>query len=160
MRTTRLMDFAGGMKCSIVSAPAPLPLTAPNAGVYAPNVAGHTGPAAFNRGTPSNRRRGRCPHRPAVRSGCFFRPAQGAASPTPRDRCKRSYISKYERQRRRMADNTAFRPRPTENPANQPERKSRNHWFLAAFFGYFLSLVKESNPPAAYISRFSLPFPH
>ena len=85
---------------------------------------------------------------------------RGAASPTPRDRCKRSYISKYERQRRRMADNTAFRPRPTENPANQPERKSRNHWFLAAFFGYFLSLVKESSPPAAYISRFSLPFPH
>ena len=160
MRTTRLMDFAGGMKCRIVSAPAPLPLTAPNAGVYAPNVAGPMCPAAFNRGTPSNRRRGRCPHRPAVRSGCFFRPAQGAASPTPRDRCKRSYISKYERQRRRMADNTAFRPRPTENPANRPERKSRNHWFLAAFFVYFLSLVKESKPPAAYISRFSLPFPH
>ena len=123
VRPTRLMDFAGGMKCRIVSAPAPLPLTAPNAGVYAPNVAGHTGPAAFNRGTPSNRRRGRCPHRPAVRSGCFFRPAQGAASPTPRDRCKCSYISKYERQRRTMADNTAFRPRPTENPANRPELK-------------------------------------
>ena len=73
--------YARGIKCSIVSAPAPLPLTAPNAGVYASNVASHTGPAAFNRGTPSNRRRGRCPHRPAVRSGCFFRPAQGGRHP-------------------------------------------------------------------------------
>ena len=44
-------------------------------------MASHTGPAAFNRGTPSNRRRGRCPHRPAVRSGCFFRPAQGGRHP-------------------------------------------------------------------------------
>ena len=96
--------YARGIKCSIVSAPAPLPLTAPNAGVYAPNVAGHTGPALQN----SYDRKLSC---------------AGAASPTPRDRCKRSYISKYERQLRTMADNTAFRPRPTENPANRPELK-------------------------------------
>lgn len=32
-------------------------------------------------------------------------------------------------------------------------------WFLAAFFGYFLSLVKESNPPETWTSRLSRPSP-
>ena len=28
-------------------------------------------------------------------------------------------------------------------------KEVKKPWFLAAFFGYFLSLVKESNPPEA-----------
>ena len=33
-------------------------------------------------------------------------------------------------------------------------KEVKKPWFLAAFFGYFLSLVKESNPPEARTSRF------
>ena len=53
--------------------------------------AGSACPTAFNRGTSSNLRRGRCPHRPA-------------------DRRKRSYILHRQRQRRKRRDDTTLRP--------------------------------------------------
>ena len=68
----------------------------------------------------------------------FARRPVGAASSTPRDRRNRSYISEYQRQRRRSRDDTIFNA-PCKVPSNvwnalqQPptvrgaRRKSRNH---------------------------------
>ena len=46
---------------------------------------------------------------------------------SPRRSAQYPYISYHQRQQRFVA--------------------FQKPWFLAAFFGYFLSLVKESNPP-------------
>ena len=32
---------------------------------------------------------------------------------------------------------------------NRPKGKSKNHWFLAAFFSPFLPLLEEMGPPEA-----------
>ena len=85
---------------------------------------------------------------------------RGAASSPPRDRRKHFYISHRQRQRRRSRDDTTFKapckalpnawaapPQPARCGARGGSPETIR--FLAAFFGYFLSLVKESNPPEA-----------
>ncbi len=88
---------------------------------------------AFNRGTSSNLRRGRCPHRPA-------------------DRRKRSYILHRQRQRRRSRDDTKFRTRPTETLLADRKGSQETIRFLAHL--WLLSVRTESNPPEAWTRRF------
>ena len=78
---------------------------------------------AFNRGTSSNLRRGRCPHRPA-------------------DRRKRSYILHRQRQRRRSRDDTKFRTRPTETLLADRKGSQETIRFLAHL--WVLSVRTES----------------
>ena len=84
--------------------------------------AGSACPTAFNRGTSSNLRRGRCPHRPA-------------------DRRKRSYILHRQRQRRRSRDDTKFRTRPAE-PLLVDRKGSQETMGFLRIFGYFLCAQK------------------
>ena len=95
--------------------------------------AGSACPTAFNRGTSSNLRRGRCPHRPA-------------------DRRKRSYILHRQRQRRRSRDDTKFRTRPTETLFADREGSQETIRFLAHL--WVLSVRTESTPPEAWTRRF------
>ena len=84
--TTRLKDFARGLKCRIVSASAPLPLMIQNVGVRGPfkRAVGTPAPtqmcgvfgACFLRFGGAHVPRRDWP-------GDFFQPPQGAASPTP-----------------------------------------------------------------------------
>ena len=90
--------------------------------------AGSACPTAFNRGTSSNLRRGRCPHRPA-------------------DRRKRSYILHRQRQRRRGRDDTKFRTRPTETLLADRKGSQETIRFLAHL--WLLSVRTESTPPEA-----------
>ena len=83
---------------------------------------------AFNQGTSSNLRRGRCPHRPA-------------------DRRKRSYILHRQRQRRRSRDDTKFRTRPTETLLADRKGSQETIRFLAHL--WVLSVRTESTPPEA-----------
>ena len=85
--------------------------------------AGSACPTAFNRGTSSNLRRGRCPHRPA-------------------DRRKRSYILHRQRQRRRSRDDTKFRTRPTETLLADRKGSQETIRFLAHL--WVLSVRTES----------------
>ena len=100
--------------------------------------AGSACPTAFNRGTSSNLRRGRCPHRPA-------------------DRRKRSYILHRQRQRRRSRDDTKFRTRPTETLLADRKGSQETIRFLAHL--WVLSVRTESTPPEAWTSRFYHQFP-
>ena len=100
--------------------------------------AGSACPTAFNRGTSSNLRRGRCPLRPA-------------------DRRKRSYILHRKRQRRRGRDDTKFRTRPTETLLADRKGSQETIRFLAHL--WFLSVRTERNPPGAWTSRFYHQFP-
>ena len=84
--------------------------------------AGSACPTAFNRGTSSNLRRGRCPLRPA-------------------DRRKRSYILHRQRQRRRGRDDTKFRTRPTETLLADRKGSQETIGFLR-IFGNFLCAQK------------------
>ena len=93
---------------------------------------------AFNRGTSSNLRRGRCPLRPA-------------------DRRKRSYILHRQRQRRRGRDDTKFRTRPTETLLADRKGSQETIRFLAHL--WFLSVRTERNPPEAWTSQFYHQFP-
>ena len=57
------------------------------------------------------------------------------------------HISEQKRQRSEKYLNSTFRP--TQHTPAGGERKSKNHWFLAAFFPPFPSLLKEMGPPEA-----------
>ena len=88
---------------------------------------------AFNRGTSSNLRRGRCPLRPA-------------------DRRKRSYILHRQRQRRRGIDDTKFRTRPTETLL--ADRKGSQETIRFPALLWVPSVRTESTPPETWTSLF------
>ena len=88
---------------------------------------------AFNRGTSSNLRRGRCPLRPA-------------------DRRKRSYILHRQRQRRRGRDDTKFRTRPTETLL--ADRKGSQETIRFPALLWVPSVRTESTPPETWTSLF------
>ena len=81
----------------------------------------------------------------------------GAASPTPCDRRKSSYILECERQRRRKQVDTKLRPRPIDNPLADRKGSQETIRFLAHL--WFLSVRTERNPPGAWTSRFYHQFP-
>ena len=95
--------------------------------------AGSACPTAFNRGTSSNLRRGRCPHRPA-------------------DRRKRSYILHRQRQWRRSRDDTKFRTRPTETLL--ADRKGSQETIRFPALLWVPSVRTESTPPETWTSLF------
>ena len=98
--------------------------------------------AAFNRKPSSDLRRGRYPHRPAVRPEYSFQSRRGAASPTPCDRRNSSYILECERQRRRKQVDTKLRPRPIDNPLADRKGSQETIRFLAHL--WVLSVRTES----------------
>lgn len=114
-------------------------------------------PAAFDRKPSSDLRRGRYPHRPAVRPEYSFQSRRGAASPTPCDRRNSSYILECERQRRRKQVDTKLRPRPIDNPLADRKGSQETIRFLAHL--WFLSVRTERNPPEAWTSQFYHQFP-
>ena len=95
--------------------------------------AGSACPTAFNRGTSSNLRRGRCPHRPA-------------------DRRKRSYILHRQRQWRRSRDDPKFRTRPTETLL--ADRKGSQETIRFPALLWVPSVRTESTPPETWTSLF------
>ena len=101
---------------------------------------------------PFTLRRGRCPHRPAVRPEYSFQSRRGAASPTPCDRRNSSYILECERQRRRKQVDTKLRPRPIDNPPADRKGSQETIRFLAHL--WVLSVRTESTPPEAWTRRF------
>ena len=104
-------------------------------------------PAAFDRKPSSDLRRGRYPHRPAVRPEYSFQSRRGAASPTPCDRRNSSYILECERQRRRKQVDTKLRPRPIDNPLADRKESQETIRFPALL--WVPSVRTESTPPEA-----------
>lgn len=102
-------------------------------------------PAAFDRKPSSDLRRGRYPHRPAVRPEYSFQSRRGAASPTPCDRRNSSYILECERQRRRKQVDTKLGPRPIDNPLADRKGSQETIRFPALLWGP--SVRTESTPP-------------
>ena len=170
MRTTRLGDFARGIKSGIVSAPAPRPLTMRNVGVCGSCGRADVGIGPYNgkrefsrlsrRGTWAPPRSNITRLLPSVGGDAHIAPpidrktssnAVGGGVPTPRDRSTNSYISEYERQRRRRGDGTTFRHRPTETPL--VDRKGFQNLGFGALLGTFPA--REKYHAGGRTSRFS-----
>ena len=81
----------------------------------------------------------------------------GGGVPDAPHSAKQLYILHRQRQRRRSRDDTKLRPRPTENPACRPERKSRNHPVSGALLGTFP--VREKYPAGGMDQPIQPPFP-
>ena len=72
----------------------------------------------------------------------------------PSERNMYPYILNNQRQRRRSRDDSKLRPRSTETPACQPERKSRNHPVSGGVFCILFAAVGKKYAAGGRTSRF------